>query len=219
MWIWLTSFVLPTLLLQLLTKLQILTRYCIHSPTHGDTGGTVGAASEASAAFAHRPDLGDHLEWSKLQHWTLHIYSVDIYYLYIYTLIQNLGLVDGLHLDLVAGALGRDGPAPGICPQLTKIQNIKIFYISFKNIYMPQKIFHLVGLLGLHLDWDCVPEHENCDVSVADREDISEVSKDWEERTWGTCQLAAERWCSRCQWENHFRCNHTNTLLGKRQSW
>ena len=44
---------------------------------------------------------------------------------------------------------------------------------------MPQKIFHLVGLLGLHLDWDCVPEHENCDVSVAeDREDISEVSKD-----------------------------------------
>ena len=55
----------------------------------------------------------------------------------------------------------------------------KYFTFGFRNIYMPQKIFHLVGLLGLHLDWDCVPEHENCDISVAeDREDISEVSKD-----------------------------------------
>ena len=36
----------------------------------------------------------------------------------IYTLIQNLGLVDGLHLDLVAGALGRDGPAPGVRAEL-----------------------------------------------------------------------------------------------------
>ena len=43
---------------------------------------------------------------------------------------------------------------------------------------MPQKIFHLVGLLGLHLDWDCVPEHLSIMSVVEDREDISEVSKD-----------------------------------------
>ena len=43
---------------------------------------------------------------------------------------------------------------------------------------MSQKIFHLVGLLGLHLDWDCVPEHLSFVSVVEDREDISEVSKD-----------------------------------------
>ena len=57
-------------------------------------------------------------------------------------------------------------------------KNIKIFYIWLKNIYMPQKIFHLVGLLGLHLDWDCVPEQLSFVSVVEDREDISEVSKD-----------------------------------------
>ena len=122
LWIWLTSFVLPTQLLQLLTKLQILTRYCIHSPTHGDTGGTVGAASEASAAFAHRPDLGDHLGGAQFEHWTediIHCRYLLSIYLHTDT---DLGLVDGLHLDLVAGALGRDGPAPGVRPQLSKMK-------------------------------------------------------------------------------------------------
>ena len=49
-------------------------------------------------------------------------------------LLTDLRLEDGLHLYLVSGALGRDGPAPGVGPQL-------------------------VGLLGLHLHWDRVPCH------------------------------------------------------------
>ena len=48
-------------------------------------------------------------------------------------MIQNLGLVDGLHLDLVAGALGRDGPTPGVRPQLEKYKNI---------LHLAQKYLH-----------------------------------------------------------------------------
>ena len=55
-------------------------------------------------------------------------------------------------------------------------------YVAFEDVAfkhnMSQKIFHLVGLLGLHLDWDCVPEQLSFVSVVEDREDISEVSKD-----------------------------------------